>query len=128
MINDLVVLYLGRERAEDAEYMTFTGPKKHSWRHEAQWINPKNSSDISPVQGFYFCTGDSISESSLKFGPFTEAKQSCSKIMTPIICNNQSLVNTLKSLTLTSGNYIFNYNTRQRQVKLNCESVYNSKF
>ena len=119
MINDLVVLYLGRERAEDAEYMTFTGPQKHSWRHEAHWINPINSSDISPVQGFYFCTDDSISESSLKFGTFTEAKQSCSKIMTPNICNNQSLVDKLKSLTLITGNYIFFYNTRQRQVKLN---------
>ena len=125
IIDDLVVLFLGRRHDEDAIYRTFNGPRKNFWKYrdhlEAELsvqpyvINTINST-INPVKGFFFCVEDSLSKSNLKFGTFSQAKDYCSKIMTPKICHNKTLVEKLTNLTQKSSEFIHHFNTRPRKV------------
>ena len=105
MYNDLLVLFLDMSRTISAEYMATTSPEK----------SPKNTLR-NQVEGFYFCANDSLSQPNLKFGTYNKAKQHCSKILTPKICNNQLLVNRLTEIAVKSDQYDYHFNTRIRKV------------
>ena len=111
--NDIVVLYLGRDRHNHAEYMAVSGPRNHIWKYRDQLESEKQNVNTSQLKGFYFCAEDSLSETSLKFGTFQQANRDCPKIMTPRICDNQYLVNKITNLALKSSNYNNDYNFRQ---------------
>ena len=40
-------------------------------------------------QAYFFCKGDSLTESSMKFGTLVEARKVCAEIHTPKICGNK---------------------------------------
>ena len=41
-------------------------------------------------QAYYFCKDDNLSEATIKFGTFEEARRTCTKIYTPKICHNET--------------------------------------
>ena len=52
--------------------------------------------------GFYFCANDVIMDKNLKYGTFQQANEKCKDILTPKICNNQTLKRELIELSTIS--------------------------
>ena len=48
--------------------------------------------------GYYFCDGDDLTIENLKLATYQQAKQNCSKLLTPRFCSNKVLSNLLTEL------------------------------
>ena len=48
----------------------------------------------------YFCADEKVSEQSVKIGTFQSAEENCNRILTPKICDNQTVAYKIQKLAL----------------------------
>ena len=48
----------------------------------------------------YFCSDEEVSIDNVKIGTFRSAEEHCGKILTPRICDNKSLAETIRDLAI----------------------------
>ena len=61
-------------------------------------FHPYNSSNTQT--GMYFCSDEEVSEQNVKIGTFQSAEEKCNRILTPKICDNQTVAYKIQNLTL----------------------------
>ena len=61
-------------------------------------FSPQNGTNTQT--GMYFCSDDQVSSNNVKFGSIQSAEENCKRILTPKICDNQSLAYALRDLAV----------------------------
>ena len=59
-----------------------------------------NDSVIETQEAMYFCSDEEVSIGNVKVGTFRSAEKRCGKLLTPKICDNESLAYVIRDLAL----------------------------
>ena len=79
-----------------------------------------NDSVTRTEAAMYFCSDEEVSIDNVKIGTFRSAKKHCGKILTPRICDNKSLAETIRDLAIKAQEGVQLLSFKDLQYSINC--------